>query len=143
MKTSTEIIDMIYKYLVTTPLVTANDGLSGGVYPLQRPEGSNKEDLVIGTLSLDGEDVQIGVLNLNLHIPNLNVVVGGKPQKQPNRARMRVLSGKLRDAISEHYFDGACSAWITNIAEIKETNLDDWYVNHRLEIRFHFTQNDN
>lgn len=139
MKTSTEIIDMIYKYLVTTDLVTGENGLSGGVYPLQRPEGSDKEDLVIGTLSLDGEDVQIGVFNLNLHIPNLKVVVNGKPQKQPNRERMRVLSGMLRDAISEHYFDEACSAWITDIVEIKEPNLDDWYVNHRLEIRFHTT----
>lgn len=143
MKTSTEIIDMLYKYLVASPLVTDNDGLTGSVYPLQRPEGSKKEDLVIGTLSLDGEDVQIGVFNLNLHVPDLQVVIDGKPQRQPNRSRMRVLSGKLRDAISEHYFDGACSAWITNIAEIKEPNLDDWYVNHRLEIRFHFTQNDN
>lgn len=142
MKTSTEIIDMIYQYLVTTELVTGANGLSGAVYPLQRPEGSDKEDLVIGTLSLDGEDVQIGVFNLNLHIPNLEVVVNGRPQKQPDRARMRVLSGMLRDAISEHYFDEACSAWITDIVEIKEPNLDDWYVNHRLEIRFHYKDNE-
>ena len=40
----------------------------------------------------------------------------------------------------EQFFED-CSAWITNIAEIKEPSLDEWYVNHRLEIRVHETEN--
>lgn len=70
MKTSTEIIDLIYQYLEASPLKAE---LSGGIYPLQRPENSGKEDLVIGTLTLGEGPVQIGVFNLNLHVPNIKV----------------------------------------------------------------------
>lgn len=137
MKTSTEIIDLIYQYLEASPLKAE---LSGGIYPLQRPENSGKEDLVIGTLTLGEGPVQIGVFNLNLHVPNIKVQIGGKEQSQPDRRRMRVISGILRDLFSEQFFED-CSAWITNIAEIKEPTLDEWYVNHRLEIRVHETEN--
>lgn len=137
MKTSTEIIDLIYQYLEASPLKAE---LSGGIYPLQRPENSGKEDLVIGTLTLGEGPVQIGVFNLNLHVPNIKVQIGGKEQSQPDRRRMRVISGILRDLFSEQFFED-CSAWITNIAEIKEPSLDEWYVNHRLEIRVHETEN--
>lgn len=136
MRTSTEIIDLVYQYLKASPLATE---LTGDIYPLQRPEDSGKEDLVIGTLSLGEGPVQIGVFNLNLHVPNIKVKIGGKVQTQPNRPRMRILSSLLRDLLSEHYI-GDCSAWITNIAEIKEPNLDEWYVNHRLEMRVHETE---
>lgn len=136
MKTSTEIIDLIYNYLKDSPLKAE---LSGDIYPLQRPENSGKEDLVIGTLTLGDGSVQIGVFNLNLHVPNIKVKIGEKEQTQPDRRRMRVISGILRDLFSEQFFED-CSAWITNIAEIKEPNLDEWYVNHRLEIRVHETE---
>lgn len=141
MKTQVEITDMIYQYLNGTDFANpSKGGLSGAIYQLQRPEGSDKEDLVIGTLSLDMETVQLGVFNLNLHVPNIKVKVNGREQSQPNRARMRVLSKLLQDAISELYIE-TCSAYITMIAEIKEPNLDEWYVNHRLEVRFHEIDN--
>lgn len=137
MKTSTEIIDQLYSYLKDSPIKAE---LSGDIYPLQRPESSDKEDLVIGTLTLGDGDVQIGVFNLNLHVPNISVKIGGKEQTQPDRRRMRVLSKLLTELFSEQFFED-CSAWITNIAEIKEPSLNEWYVNHRLEIRSHNTEN--
>jgi 3-dehydroquinate dehydratase len=48
--------------------------ISGGVYRKGlRPKGSELEDAVISFMTGDAEQVQTGVLNLNVYVKNINV----------------------------------------------------------------------
>jgi hypothetical protein len=87
--TSAEVIDEIYKQLNVSPLKTA---INGGIYKLQRPKDSVKEDVVINCLGMDGEQLQKGMVNVNVFVPDIPVNINGVQQKQPNFSRLKVLS---------------------------------------------------
>ncbi len=83
MKTTFDIVNVIYEFLSS-----ANLPISGGVYK-RRPTGSTQEDVVIGSLPINNEQVQQTVLNINVHIPNITVVVNGiQDNTQPDSKRL-------------------------------------------------------
>lgn len=134
MITTAEIVDMIYEYLSGSVL---KEAITGGIYPLKKPDDSMKEDVVIGAIDLSNESVQRSTINVNIYVPEIPVRINNKNQKQPNRPRMRELQRIAIPLLKEVYLGGNCSAWFTNCAEIKEPDLDVWKVNIRLEARVH------
>ena len=135
MKTISECKDIIYGIIQDSPL---SKEISGGVY-LDRPENSDKEDIVVGMIDLGSGSVQEGVINVNIHVPYTTLKIDGRTQKQPNKPRLRILSRMAADLLKEIYIED-CSAWIANQAEIKEPNLDSIVANFRIEIRAYETE---
>lgn len=136
MKTLEEIKDIIYQQTIAGGLKKA---ITGDVYVDNRPQGSTKEDIVIGGISLGSGSVQSGTFNLNIHVPGLKVKIGGSVQIQPDRKRLRVLTRLAVDQLKEIIVED-CSLWVANQSVIKEPTLDDWYANLRIEIRAYETE---
>lgn len=91
MKTTLEVIDIIWQLLNGSPLA---DAITGGVYKNLRPLNTAKEDVVINCLPVNNAQLQQGVANVNIHVPNLILNVNGVQDKtQPNHARLQLLTG--------------------------------------------------
>jgi len=97
MKTTISATRTIYQYLVSknTKSVT---GISGGIYWLIRPKNSTKEDIVIVPLVMNGEELQEGVFNVNIHAPNLPL---SNDDTQPDFTRFEAISSKLVPLLSD------------------------------------------
>lgn len=90
MKSSLEAIDLVYAALVPSALRTA---INGQVYKAVRPLNSDKEDVVINALPVTNQKIQRGLVNVNIHVPNLQLTVGNVIDKtQPNSARIKTLA---------------------------------------------------
>lgn len=134
MKTTEDIKDLLYSYLAKSELKKA---VTGDIYVDQRPQGSIKEDVVIGAIDIGSGSVQHGAFNVNIHVPAVTVKIGKVEQSQPDRKRLRLLSRIAIDLLKEVILGGVCSVWVANQTVIKEPNLDNWFANIRLEIRTH------
>lgn len=66
--------------------------ISGGIYKYQRPMNSDKEDIVINSLPMNNEDIQEGILNVNIYVPNLSIDQNGViDNSMPDTARLKTL----------------------------------------------------
>lgn len=85
------------------------DALTGSIRINMRKLGSTKEDVVINTLYWDGNQVQNGILNINIHVPNLLGQTGENPtavdRTQPNITRFNELGQLVINAV--HGYSGA------------------------------------
>ena len=77
--------------------------LTGSIRLNTRKLGSTKEDVVLNTLYWDGGHVQSGILNVNIHVPNLAGQVGENPtakdNTQPNIARFQQIADLIIPAL--------------------------------------------
>lgn len=80
-----------------------DDLLSGSIRLNMRKLGSTKEDVVINTLYWDGDQVQSGILNVNIHVPNLAGQTGENPtavdRTQPNIQRFQQIADLIIPAL--------------------------------------------
>src|SRR5688572_11465347 len=92
MRTTFDIVDIIYPVLKTNAALTA--ALTGSVYKTDgRPINSDKEDIVIGSLPINNEQLQQAVMNINIHVPNLDLLLNGVQDKtKPNLKRLKELT---------------------------------------------------
>lgn len=94
MKTANEILTDMYLLLRDTDVVAAIDGqlYRGGT----RPKDSCAEDLVVMFTTADAEQVQKGVVTLNLFVP---FITWGDGAMMENIARCEFLEGYMADSI--------------------------------------------
>lgn len=128
--TTFDVVDIVYARLKNGVLAAA---INGGVYKEQRPVNSQKEDVVVNSLPINNLDMQTGVVNVNIHVPNLNVVVNGTTDpEQPNWARLKPLAAlgviDLTDVWAEDY-----NFNIQQQVFIKDDEYKDHYINIRLD----------
>lgn len=108
--------------------VKAAVNLTGAIYELSRPKDSAKEDIVVGTLAMNADQVQEGVFSVNIHVPNLNLT---NDSTQPNTARFRVILDKCMEVLKDvRGYDYLFDVTTPGIAYRDGTN---WFVNIRVE----------
>lgn len=118
----------------STALVSA---LSGGIYTGQRPDNSVKEDVVINTITLTQDtEPQIGTSNVNIHVPDQEVKIGGVQMKVENRARLNALTALVLTALRAAKITGA-KIVVTNQATINEPEIKQHFVNLRIDWSIH------
>ena len=83
MATTISAIRTIHKHLLDKG-AKAKTSITGNIYWLNRPKNSTKEDIVVGSLAMNNEQLQEGVFNVNIHVPNL-VLTGDDTQPNFNR----------------------------------------------------------
>jgi hypothetical protein len=119
--------NIIFLRLVQTG-VKAAVSLTGAIYEMNRPLNSLKEDIVVGTLAMNSEQVQEGVFNVNIHVPNLPLT---NDSTQPNITRFRVILDKCMEFLKDVYgFDYSFDVSTPGIPYRDGTN---WFVNIRVE----------
>ena len=99
--TSLDAVDKVYLQVRDTPFTAA---LRGGLYKMKRPVNSIAEDAVINSLGMPNKDVQQGVVNLNIHLPNLSLEINGKQDNsQPDFIRAQQLAALAIQQVKEFY----------------------------------------
>lgn len=133
MITSLDAIDIIWQTLHGSSLASA---VSGGIYKLSRPVNSIKEDVVINSITLNSDQLQEGVLNVNIHVPNLSLSIDGVvDNSQPNFSRLKTLTSIAVGILTDVWaVDGNYNF---NVQEpgnpIEEPDINQHYSNIRIE----------
>lgn len=81
--------------------------INGSVYNAQRPLNSEKEDIVVNTITLTQDsDPQIGVSNINVHIPDKQVKISGVQQTLADNAKLKQVSDEVLTAVRAARIEG-------------------------------------
>lgn len=111
--------------------------LSGGIYVMERPDNSVKEDVVINTIDLTQDSLpQRGTSNVNIYAADIDVSIGGVKQKKANRKRLKDLTTTVLSVLTAAAVTGL-KYWVTNQTIIKEAEISQHFVNLRIEWNIH------
>jgi hypothetical protein len=129
MKTTLDLVDVVYNELKSGPLKSA---ISGGVYKYTRPLNSSLEDVVINSLPVTNQQLQQAIVNVNVFVPNADISLGGAQQKMADHVRLKALAAlavdELKDGISGDY------TWdVQQQTVIQDDESDSYYINIRLQ----------
>ena len=111
--------------------------ISGKVCPQgERPDDSDKEDIVINTITVTHDKPQTGTSNVNIFAADKKVRIGGREQYKCDRERLRAIGDKLTE-----YLDAQNVAdlefWIEYDVVIKELEVKQHYRNLRISWNIH------
>lgn len=110
--------------------------ITGGIYKYRRPQNSNKEDIVINTPSLGSGTRQLGVVNVNIYVPDVQQSIDGKNVFLVNTARLETLTNLVKPLIEET--DGeAYVIMIENFELFDESDINYHFMNIRLRIQMY------
>lgn len=121
----------MYKTLKASEAVVAT--IDGGIYVMgERPEGSEKRDIVINTITGGaGTRPQTATVNVNIHVPDLFLTIGGVQQRKADRERLRPIVNAVRHTINAANIEGL-SLQIVGENIIRETQVPEHYANIRV-----------
>lgn len=135
MKTTFDTDSILFKILKNTPEVVSV--ISGGIYKGDRPDDSDKEDITINTIDLTVEDLpQIGTSNVNIHVPDMTVNIGGTTQKKANDERLKQITTLVLDALRSANIS-YLELIVTNQVKIREQSINQHFVNIRINWNIH------
>lgn len=111
--------------------------ITGGVYIDERPFGSSLEDVVVNTIALTQEYApQLGTSNVNIHVSDMDVLIGGTTQKKVNRERLHTISEIVMSTLRASNIEGL-SLTVTGQTKIAEPEINQHYVNIRVDWVIH------
>ena len=135
MKQTYDIESIVYQALRSNQ--TLVNELNGGVYLGQRPVNSEKEDVVINTIALTQEfKPQLGTSNINIHVADKVVTIGGAQQKVEDRVRLKQLSELVLTTIRAGIVKGMKMV-VENQSTLKEPEISQHFVNIRINWIIH------
>lgn len=117
--------------------VKAATGMTGNIYPLNGPLSSDKEDIIISVLALNAEQGQNGMLNVNIHVPNLTLPNGDNTQ--PNRPRFNEIGNRVLAEMDYH--NGHAFNLTLDNAGLLVEDKGKWFLNIR--VRYNSIRLDN
>ena len=123
--------DYIYTWLKDKQIKTA---VTGGLYKHKRPVNSAKEDVVIIPLTLDADQLQEGIMNVNIHVPNLVLGSGATQDKtQPDHARLKQLTTMAVEVLTDIWLDdGQVNFSVLQPLMFEDAEINQHYMNIRL-----------
>lgn len=131
MTTTFTVIDAVYSRLVAFGI---QQQVSGDIYKLRRPKGSVKEDVVVNGLPINAAQVQTGLVNVNIHVPNLVLQFEtGTDDSHANFARLDELTSWAEVVLSEWYEDGVAYE-VENQGLLQDEATGGWYSNIRIRV---------
>lgn len=92
MKSNLQAVDIVFSHLKGSVLDMA---ITGQIMKHRRIANSTKEDVVINSLALNNTQLQRGILNVNIHVPNLSIPTeqtGVRDNGYPNSVRLNQLT---------------------------------------------------
>lgn len=111
--------------------------ITGGVYSVQRPLNSVKEDVVVNTITLTQDsEPQAGVSNINVHVPDKPVTIAGVQQTVVNSARLKAISEIVLTVVREARIEGL-KFMPESQTVIQESEIKQHYCNIRIIWNIH------
>ena len=130
--------DILYQVLAASDALKAT--LSGGIYNTDRPDNSDKEDIAINTIAVNGSMPQGGTSNVNIHVSDLCLTIKGQVQRKVNRERLREIVGLVMSVLEAASVEGLLF-WVSNEVTIAEPAVNQHYTNLRIEWNIQKTKN--
>lgn len=126
-------VDLIYDFFSLLNVQEVLSNISGSVYPNSRPIDSRMEDIVINSLPITGSQLQVNITNVNIHVPNLKISIGGKQDNtQPNLKRLKEISAVVEPIIIDAMINGTVTE-IEQAILIEEKELNEHFLNYRVK----------
>ena len=124
------------KQWILSLLLSANiqNSISGKIYKDKRPTGSDKEDIVINSLTMTNDYMQNGVFNVNIYVPMVSITSNGITQYQKNNARMKVLADLVYPVLNDAWGSGY-NLDVVNSQDFEEGNEN--FYNFRVSLNAH------
>lgn len=130
MRTTLDIVDIVLQHLYSSSLKTSITG----VICRKRTAGSEKEDVVINTTFVDGDQVQSSLVNVNLYAPNKTQKIKGVQDfSQPDFTRLKALIAIAVPLLTNVYID---DYWFT-VQQVSGP-IEDENNQHFINIRIDF-----
>lgn len=130
MKTTFEIDDIIYAKLKGSALKSA---ISGDIYRGRKPAGSKKEDVVIANLGINADQLQRGIVNVNIYVPGITVQSQGVQDfTVPNTKRMKELAN-IACGVLDDNMDGEVYYTVEQQLTIYDRETNEHFINIRVE----------
>lgn len=127
--TNLEIVDIVWNHLHGSALDTA---VSGDVYKHRRAPNSTAEDVVINCLPINNEQISKTIANVNIHVPDIDVMMNGLTEKHPNHARLMELANIAMPLLKDKWFD-TYHFDVEQQTLIQDREAGDHYINFRIE----------
>lgn len=125
MKTAIDIVDELYSLL---------DGIPVDVFADVRPDDHKTECIVLKSLPITGAQLQTGIVNVNIHVPNLKTTIQNQPSKSiPNRIRIKEIADQVTSIIEDAAINNTVTG-IENITLLGEPDLNEHFLNIRVRI---------
>ena len=102
----------------------------------ERPDDSDKEDIVINTITVTHDKPQTGTSNVNIYAADKKVRIDGKPQYKCDRERLRTMGDQLT-AFLDAQNVADLEFWIEYDVVIKEPEVRQHYRNLRINWNIH------
>lgn len=130
MRTVIDLTTALWQAVKNSPLPSM---INGSVYKNIRPANSQKEDIVVNSITLEGSEslIQRGVGNINIHLPNL-------PNGLTDDLKFQQLS-EVAKPILESFNAQSYNFWLDASGLVRDTSDGTWYLNFRIRIKFHNT----
>lgn len=132
MKNVLQVIDEVYQVIKVSQLKTE---ITGNLYKLIRPDNSTEEDVVINSLPISGDQIQLATINVNIYVPDKQVKISGKDQQIPDYVRLNTLTELATNTLQEHYA-GESAFYISLQQVYREESIKYHYSNIRIEYSF-------
>lgn len=133
--TSLDVIDIMYAFIKDSVLMTGENKPNGGLYKQTRPINSASEDCVLNALPFNRDDVQQGIINFNIYVPNLQLHLNGVTDNtQPNYKRLKQLSIIANSVLDDVWSDNA--SYTFNVQQdniFSDPDNNQHYINFRIE----------
>ncbi|MEI5984444.1 MULTISPECIES: hypothetical protein [Sphingobacterium] len=133
--TAAVIIDHLFTLLWESDI---KQTISGKIRKFNRPTNSNREDITINILSVDFDQLQEGIANINLFVPNpkFNAMIEGKDvvlTDIPDQLRINKLLGDLK-AILKHHYDAEKYILVELMEQYIMPEVNQTVVTNRLKV---------
>lgn len=129
MKSALQMASEAYQLLIASSIKTS---INGGIYLMKRPQNSIVQDIVINTLALTNNQLQAGVFNINIHVPNITVQLNGKSDNtQPDLLTLGTISD-LVGVIFQDYVGLDFRMYIDQPGNPIKDDDGTWYINLRI-----------
>ena len=110
--------------------------VGGQVFKTKLPDAWKGEAVALNVITINDEQFQKGVANVNIYVPDVTENIGGAFEQMPNEDRLDQLS-VLAIALFEDVVTSNCRFRISNISgPIAEIEAKRHYVNHRIDFEF-------
>lgn len=131
MKTTLDQSNAIFN-LLNVPEITSM--ITGAVRKERRDLNSEKEDIVIKSLTLGEGSRQFGVAFVNIHVKDVSVT--GRPGLFPNTARLEAIAKRVVPLLEETDGDDFV-LYIVDSRTVEEPQIDQHYLNLRVEVQMY------
>ncbi|MBT0534098.1 hypothetical protein J5300_07370 [Riemerella anatipestifer] len=115
-----------------------NEFINGQIYKDNRPVNSNKEDIVINSLTMTNQMLQNGVFNINCYVPKKSVTVSGITQLHKDNKRLKEIADKVY-AVLNDVWENDYNLDVETHQDFEEQNEN--YYNFRVQLNAYPTFN--